>query len=698
MKRILFTFLFFIFSFSLFAQQHVIDSIKNVIKSELDDTNKLKSLTVLLDKLLTVDQSDTALVYAIKTQKLAEKIDSKIGLAKAYHNMGLIYNNQANYTLAIEYHNKALALYKETGYKAGVASSLGNIGNVYSEQGNYPQALNYYLDALTLHKEIGNKRGMSNCMGNIGNIYDMQEEYSKAISYDSSALVIDRELKDDENRAFHLGNIGVIYNEKGNYEKALECQFEALKIVEKMGDKEDMANDYGNIGNVYDNQGHPDKALECDFKALSLFRQVDDKVGVANNQGNIGIIYIKQRNYKLAKAYTDSALALSKIVGEKEEIKSAYGYKAAIDSANGDYKAALDDFKMFVAYKDSMMNEANTKKTVQAEMNYQFEQKQALEKAEQDKKDAVTAADKRKQNIVTSLVAIGLLLVLVFAFVLLNRFRVTNEQKKIIEEQKLIVEEKNKDITDSIHYASRIQRALLTTDSYIGNQISEYFILFKPRDIVSGDFYWANALQENGKKKFLICAGDCTGHGVPGAFMSLLNISMLNETTIEKGIHNPAAILDDVREHIIRALNSEGTDTGSKDGMDCVLCSFDFENKKIDFACANNPLVIIRDKQCIEFKADKMPVGVQSESHIPFTLQSAPIQKGDMVFLFTDGYADQFGGPKGKKFKYKQLQQLLIDNSQLTVQEQKWQLEKTFEEWKGSLEQVDDVLIIGIRV
>ena len=173
---------------------------------------------------------------------------------------------------------------------------------------------------------------------------------------------------------------------------------------------------------------------------------------------------------------------------------------------------------------------------------------------------------------------------------------------------------------------------------------------------------------------------------------------MLNETTIEKGMHQPAAILDDVREHIIRALNSEGTNTGSKDGMDCVLCSFDFENKKLDFACANNPLVIIRDKQYIEFKADKMPVGEQSESHIPFTLQSAPIQKGDMVFLFTDGYADQFGGPKGKKFKYKQLQQLIIDNSQLTMQEQKWQLEKTFEDWKGGLEQVDDVLIIGIRV
>jgi serine phosphatase RsbU (regulator of sigma subunit) len=180
--------------------------------------------------------------------------------------------------------------------------------------------------------------------------------------------------------------------------------------------------------------------------------------------------------------------------------------------------------------------------------------------------------------------------------------------------------------------------------------------------------------------------------------MSLLNISMLNETTIEKKIHSPAPILDDVREHIIKALNPEGDDTGSKDGMDCVLCSFDFSNNKVDFACANNPLWIIRNNELIEFKADKMPVGIQHEKHIPFTLQSAHIQKGDMVYLFTDGYADQFGGPKGKKFKYKTLSDKLKEISNKPMKEQKDLLDKTFEEWKGGLEQVDDVLIIGIRV
>jgi serine phosphatase RsbU (regulator of sigma subunit) len=295
----------------------------------------------------------------------------------------------------------------------------------------------------------------------------------------------------------------------------------------------------------------------------------------------------------------------------------------------------------------------------------------------------------------TGAIALAVVIILIIVF---RSLKVTRKQKAMIEEQKNIVEEKNKDITDSIHYASRIQKALLTTDDYISSHLKEYFILFKPRDIVSGDFYWANEVETNKGRRFIICAGDCTGHGVPGAFMSLLNISMLNEANIEKKIHEPAEILDEVREHIIKALNPEGKDEGSKDGMDCTLCSFSLTEGMLDFACANNPLWIIRNNECIEFKPDKMPVGVQGEKHVPFTKQSTPLQKGDMVYIFTDGYADQFGGPKGKKFKCKQLQEKLIVISTMPIAEQKNRLEKTFEEWKGNLEQVDDVLLIGIRV
>ncbi|MDO9184666.1 MAG: SpoIIE family protein phosphatase [Bacteroidia bacterium] len=293
--------------------------------------------------------------------------------------------------------------------------------------------------------------------------------------------------------------------------------------------------------------------------------------------------------------------------------------------------------------------------------------------------------------------------------------------------QRLELKEKNKDITDSIHYAKRIQSALMASNTLLNKNLPEYFVLYKPKDIVSGDFYWAEQTNTN----FLLAACDCTGHGVPGAFMSLLNITKLNEIAREKKLVGPDSILNQLREDIIKVLNPEGTEEG-KDGMDAVLCSFDFDNLKLEFACANNPLWIVRKipsnlpkgdqslangilyesavennssslggmdwPSLIEFKPDKMPVGMYNGEKKDFRLNSIKLQKGDNVYLFTDGYADQFGGPKGKKFKYAQLKELLLSIHHLPMNEQQALLQQNLEKWKGNLEQVDDILIIGVRV
>ena len=274
------------------------------------------------------------------------------------------------------------------------------------------------------------------------------------------------------------------------------------------------------------------------------------------------------------------------------------------------------------------------------------------------------------------------------------------EQKEYIEEQKKIVEEHQKDIIDSIHYAQRIQRALFASDRYLKKHLPEHFVLFKPKDIVSGDFYWANSLipLSGGRGTFLLAVCDCTGHGVPGAFMSLLNISLLNEAHIAKKINQPYLILNEVRDGIIKALNPEGMDTEGKDGMDCILMNFDFTKNILEVACANNSLWIVRDKNIIKIKADKMPVGLYSGEKKNFTLQKVELQEGDIVYAFTDGYADQFGGHKGKKFKYKLLEEKLLEICAQPMEEQKQFLEKIIDEWRGILEQVDDILVIGIKI
>jgi serine phosphatase RsbU (regulator of sigma subunit) len=269
------------------------------------------------------------------------------------------------------------------------------------------------------------------------------------------------------------------------------------------------------------------------------------------------------------------------------------------------------------------------------------------------------------------------------------------ERTKEVVEQKHVIEEKQKEIIDSINYAKRIQTALLASDKLLSDNMPDYFVLFKPKDIVAGDFYWAAPSSEG----FIYITADCTGHGVPGAFMSLLNISKLNEAINQKNIVRPDLIFNDVRSEIIKALNPEGTLIESKDGMDAIICKLNIKQLKLEFSAANNSFYIVRNNELLVCKADKMPVG---KGHIDdsnsFTYNEIALEKGDVIYTFTDGYADQFGGPKGKKFKYKQMEDLMLLISKLPMPQQKETLHQRFEEWRGDLEQVDDVLIIGVRV
>jgi len=279
--------------------------------------------------------------------------------------------------------------------------------------------------------------------------------------------------------------------------------------------------------------------------------------------------------------------------------------------------------------------------------------------------------------------------------------KTVDERTAEVVEQKYLIEEKHKEITDSINYAERIQRALLASKVLLdenltstGNSKRNYFILFKPKDIVSGDFYWAAKTKE---ENFIIVTADSTGHGVPGAIMSMLNISCLDKA-ITKDIESPDLILNETRNLIIEHLKNDGSPDGGKDGMDGSLLSFDFKNNILYSASAFNPIWIIRNKRIIEIKGDRMPIGKHDNDNIPFTLHTTDLEIGDVVYTLTDGFPDQFGGEFGKKFKYKKLQELLLTIHQDSMRDQKQKLNIVFDEWKGKLEQVDDVCLIGIRI
>jgi serine phosphatase RsbU (regulator of sigma subunit) len=257
-----------------------------------------------------------------------------------------------------------------------------------------------------------------------------------------------------------------------------------------------------------------------------------------------------------------------------------------------------------------------------------------------------------------------------------------------------VIEEKQKEILDSINYAERIQRSLLASKKLLDENLNDYFILFKPKDVVSGDFYWAAKLHNN---NFVLVTGDSTGHGVPGAIMSIVNIASLKEAVIQ-GITSPELLLNETRRLIIENLKNDGSREGGKDGMDGNLLCFNLKNKVLYAACANNPIWIIRGNELIEIKADRMPIGKHEEDKTSFTLHTLNLQNGDIVYTLTDGFADQFGGPHGKKFKYKKLQELLLSITHEPMEIQKQKLNAIFENWKGNLEQVDDVCLIGVKI
>jgi phosphoserine phosphatase RsbU/P len=279
-----------------------------------------------------------------------------------------------------------------------------------------------------------------------------------------------------------------------------------------------------------------------------------------------------------------------------------------------------------------------------------------------------------------------------------------NKSKNYIQLQKEEVDDKNQELLSSLRYAKRLQEAMLAPKNLMYSFFNEnYFILYNPRDIVCGDFYWAKEitttpLNGHSKSYFLLAVADCTGHGVPGAFMSVLGSSFLNQSSIEKNINTPAEALDYLNQQIVSTLNHGHRDEEIRDGMDIALIALDLENKQLAYAGANNAIYIVRNNELTTLKADKQAIGNVNSKLVPFTNNEFQLQEGDCIYLFTDGYADQFGGPKGKKLMRKQFEETLIQNSSKAMLIQKEELEATFNNWKGALNQVDDVCVVGVRI
>jgi len=686
-----------------------------------------------------VSQYDSALVNYNKALHISRTIKDEGEEAKLIGSIAQIYSKKGDYTKALDYYNEAIVIADKYKDMEQLGILVNNIGNVFNDKGEYKQALDYYQKSLSIRQGLGDLKGVANAYVNIGNVYYSQQKFKEAIEAHYQSLKPNEQIGNKQAVAKTYMTLGAIYQIQNDSNEALINYKKAEDLILKMGDKAMLSTCYRYLGGLFQSKNNFKKAQKYFEDGLRISKEIGDEKGIGESYNTLGSFYQQQENYVKAESYYRQYLEKSEILQSSKGIAEAYigvglalrgqqKYKDAISNCRKGFEIVVDNnsslikqaaceclyraydnvgkhdsaFKyitLFYGYKDSLKNEENSKLMLRRDMEHEYDKKKIADSLATAVKEEIIrsahAEETRNQRLYFYLILGAFLITLILAIGIFTNFRLKQQSAKIIKKQKEMVEEKNAEIMSSIRYAQRIQNALLTSDEHWDAISQDYFVMLKPKDVVSGDFYWAHYFNDN---KAIWVAADCTGHGVPGAFMSMLGIGFLNEIVIEDNIQYPDEILNRLRTKIINALRQKGMQHQQMDGMDLALCLLDKNNSKLYYAGANNPLWIMRNGDIIEVAPDKQPVGflVNNEAE-PFTMHEINLQKGDALYTFTDGYADQFGGEKGKKFKNKKFRELLksIENQPMSLQKEA--IELAFETWKGSLEQVDDVCIIGVK-
>jgi tetratricopeptide (TPR) repeat protein len=687
----------------VFSQNRTIDSLITLIKKDKEDTTKVNHMNTLGREIM-YQNPDSAIVLGnealrIITQILSSELHSgkekKANImsihANTLSNLGVYFYYKADNTSALNYFLNALKIDKEIKNKKGITTRLGNIGLIYHQQSNFSKALEYYFTALKMADELGDKQKQGINLSNIGNVYLNQLDYHKALDYYLKALEIDKQLGNKMEMAMDFGSIGIVYQQEADYPKALDYYFRALKINEELGNKSSMAIATGNIGVVYYNQKNYPKALDYHLKALKMDEELENKNGIARHLSNIGSLYMNTGKYKEAEQCLKKAIAIDSTIGAMDNIRYCEEMLSQLYDTTGRCKEALIHYRKAITLKDTIYSQENKKQLVRKEMNYEFEKKEAVTKAEYDKQQAIAEEKNRKQKIIIWSIAAGLLLVIGFAVFVARTLRITNKQKKIIESQKL-------QIVESINYSKKIQDSLLPSITSIQQAIPGIFVFFDPKDIVSGDFYYFKTFE----KYTLLACVDCTGHGVPGGFMSTLGSLLLDKIVNSESL-SPSEILKRLNDEIIRVLHQQ--DGGEiQDGMDLSICLIDHHNRQIEFSGARNGIIIVSGDEVKRYKADLLPVGgnyLKKGGAVDrkFKTQNITIHSNDWVYMYTDGFMEQVGGTEGIPMSYSQFEDHLKSISNKNTTEVKTELlQTTFETWKGRYERDDDILIVGFQI
>jgi tetratricopeptide (TPR) repeat protein len=774
---VLLTLVFICFTRPGFSQTVKIDSLKRLVKQGKQDSTMAINLAKLANELIDFGKLDTAIILGDQAYKLSKSLKYQKGVSTALTYLSFSYRLKGEYNKSLDLLLEALKLNEQRGNKKALMSNYGNIGNIYEETGNSSKALEYYFKAVRISEILGDKKSTAIGLGNIANVFFNFDQLHKSIEFHKKAIDLCEEIRDSVGLAFEMNNTGTTYEVLHKTDLALEYYYKGLTIAKNTNDPESVLLTTSNVGNCYISLNKLDSAGAYLHRALGYSREQGRIRNEGSILGSLGNLFRLQKKYSLAEKYLLKSAEINISVGNVDNLITTYGHLNKLYLSQKNFQKAYLFMQKSHKLSDSIYTIEKLKDITRKEMNYEFEKKEALTKAEHDKQIAIAEADKKRQRLFSGLILAIASSITIIALIIFRSLRISKKQKRIIEKQKALVEEHQKEIIDSITYAKRIQDAILPPLETVNQKLPNSFVLYKPKDIVAGDFYW----MEEFDNIIFIAAADCTGHGVPGAMVSLVCSNALTRAVKEFGLRDTGLILDKVRALVLETFEKSAEDV--KDGMDISLLSIDQQHKIIHWSGANNPLWYIEKNttssevtssnvpssevekgveknvlssevekevekntettpksfevkadvsaetlfkfvevkadvsaetvfkffevkadvsaetvfKFFEVKADKQPIG-KTENPKPFTTHNIEFKEGTEFFLFTDGLADQFGGPLGKKYKYKQFENLLTNNYTLGLEEQIKKIDQSFEEWKGDLEQVDDVCVIGLRI
>jgi len=691
--------------FSFVSSSQNVDSLLLVYRSNPSDLKAKNGLLSKLSWAYLYINTDSAILFAKEHFEVANKIKDKSAMIDAYNHMAIAYSMRGEYETSLKYNFEILKFDTQAKDSSEIAKTLNQIGINYQYMGDYPKALDYYYQALHIRENKKDARDIGDTYTCIGLVYYDLKDYKKAMEYLFKSLDLYKKVNDEESIAGCYQNLANVFADAKDLKTALSYYNNSYSLYKKFNNLQGISASLHNLGSINHDLKQMDSSLFYYNKATAVYEQLGDQLGIASNNVSIGTTYLDLRKPNEAISFCEQGLKLSKEIQSPESANIACFCLSEAWKQKGDYKKAYEYYTLYISERDSLVNETRTKDITRKEMQYKFDRKSVADSLKFESEKGIRDIKLKQEKNQRFVLYGGLILVLVFAAFMFNRFKVTKKQKQVIELQKDLVEEKNKEITDSINYAKRLQEAILPPEKMWKEQLPESFILYRPKDIVAGDFYWMEKLSRQstvGSQKseiILLAAADCTGHGVPGAMVSVVCSNALNRSVKEFGITEPGKILDKVKELVIETF--EKSENEVKDGMDISLVAIEWneqeKNYAIQWSGANNPLWYIRENKLMEITANKQPIGVHVDA-TDFTTHTIKLNKGDQIYLFTDGYADQFGGPKGKKFKYKQLEELIVSVQTDNAAQQKQKLEDAFIKWKGGLEQLDDVCIIGVRI